>query len=139
MDLLPEYPDNLLLGDFNLHVSNEEDIDSAIFLDTIEAMGLYQHVSFPTHKSGNTLDLVISKIQSRVTIMTTALGPYITDHRAIISTINIKKVQPRRQTKNVRKLYAVTVDQWKDEFKPDNVLHSTNLEDSVMSLSTEFR
>ena len=84
MDLLPEHPNNVLLGDLNLHVSNEDDIDSAIFLDTIKAMGLYKHVSFPTHKSGNTLDLVISKLQSRVTIMTTALGPYITDHRAII-------------------------------------------------------
>ena len=54
-DLLPKHPDNLLLGDFNLHVSNEDDIDSAIFLDTIEAMGLYQHVSFPTHKNQVTL------------------------------------------------------------------------------------
>ena len=139
MDLLPEYPNNVLLGDFNLHISNEDDIDSAIFLDTLEAMGLYQHVSFPTHKSGNTLDLVISEIQSRVTIMTTALDPYITDHRAIILTLNIKKVQPRRQIKNIRKLHTVTVDQWKEEFKPDNVLLSTNLEDRVMSLSTEFR
>ena len=92
MDLLPKYPDNLLLGDFNLHISNKDDIDSAIFLDTIEAMGLYQHVSFPTHKSGNTLDLLISEIQSRVTIMTTTPGPYITDHRAIISTLNIKRM-----------------------------------------------
>ena len=139
MDLLPKYPENLLLGDFNLDVSNDDDIDSAIFLDTIGAMGLYQHVSFPTHKSGNILDLVISEIQSRVTIMTTTLGPYITNHRAIISTLNIKQVQPRRQVKIIRKLHAITIDQWKDKFKPDNVLLSTNLEDSIMSLSTEFR
>ena len=138
-DLLPKHPNNLLLGDFNLHVSNEDDIDSAIFLDTIEAMGLYQHVSFPTHKSGNTLDLIISEIQSRVTIMTTTPGPYITDHRAIISTLNIKKMQPRRQVKNIRKLHAITIDQWKEEFRPENVLLSTNLEDSIMSPSTEFR
>ena len=100
----------MLLGDLNLHVSCDDDIDSAIFLDTIEAMGLYQHVSFPTHKSGNTLDLNISEIQSTATVMTTALGPYLTDHWAIISTLNIKKVQPKRQKRQVRKLHAVIAD-----------------------------
>ena len=39
--LLPDHSNNIILGDFNLHVSNDDDIDSAIFLDTIEAMGLY--------------------------------------------------------------------------------------------------
>ena len=56
-ELLPRWPNNLLLGDFNLHASKDDDIDSTIFLDTIEAMGLYQHVTFPTHKQGNILDL----------------------------------------------------------------------------------
>ena len=95
-DLLPDHNNNVLLRDFNLHVSNEDDIDSAIFLDTIEAMGLYQHVGFPTHKSGNTLDLILSEIQSDAMVITTAPGPYITNHRAVISTLNIKKVQPMR-------------------------------------------
>ena len=56
---------NLFVGDFNLHVSEgNTDIDSAIFLDILEAMGLYQHVSFSTHNQGNTLDLVISELGS---------------------------------------------------------------------------
>ena len=58
----------MVVSDFNLHVSNEENVDSAIFNDTIEAMGLYQHVSFPIHKAGNTLDLVISEIQGTISL-----------------------------------------------------------------------
>ena len=54
---LPSHQNNIYIGDFNLHVS-EEDTDPAIFNDSIDAMGLYQHVGFPTHKSGNTLDLI---------------------------------------------------------------------------------
>ena len=127
-NLLPKCPDNVLIGDFNLHVSNDNDIDSAIFLDTIEAMGLYQHVSFATHKSGNTLDLVISEMGSKSRVMTTTPGPYLTDHRAIISTLNVKKVQPKRQFKKVRKLHAVTTEQWEAEFKLENVKLSTNLD-----------
>ena len=109
-ELLPRWPDNLLLGDFNLHVSNDDDIDSTIFLDTIEAMGLYQHVTFATHKQGNTLDLVISELGNTSKVMTIAPGPYLTDHRAVISTLNIKSSQPKRQQMKVRKLNAVKTE-----------------------------
>ena len=102
----------MLIGDFNLHVRNDNDIDPAIFLDTIEAMGLYQHVSFTTHKSENTLDLVISEMGSTSRVMTTTPGPYLTDHWAVISTLNVKRVQPKRQFKRVRKLLAVMTKQW---------------------------
>ena len=95
-NLLSERSHNIVVDDFNLHVSNDDDVNSAIFNDTVEAMGLYQHVSFPTHKSGNTLDLILSEIQGSISINTTVLGPFITDHCAIISTLSLKKQQPRR-------------------------------------------
>ena len=34
-------------------ISHSDDVDAAIFMDTCEALGLYQHIAFPTHKSGN--------------------------------------------------------------------------------------
>ena len=138
-ELLPRWLENVLLGDFNLHVRNDDDIDSTIFLDTIEAMGLYQHVTFATHKQGNTLDLVISELGSMSKVMTTSPGPYLTDHRAVISTLNVKSIQPKRQQKEVKKLNAVKTEQWEKEFNPANVTLTSNLEADVESLSTEFR
>ena len=138
-ELLPRWPDNLLLGDFNLHVSNDDDIDSTIFLDTIEAMGLYQHVTFATQKHGNTLDLVISELGNTSKVMTTAPGPYLTDHRAVISTLNIKSSQPKRKQMKVRKLNTVKTEQWQMEFNPANVTLTSNLAADVESLATEFR
>ena len=38
--LIPDHINNIFIGDFNLHVSDPNDTDSAIFNDTIEAMGL---------------------------------------------------------------------------------------------------
>ena len=102
-ELVPRWLENVLLGDFNLHVSNDGDIDSTIFLDTIETLGLYQHVTFPTHKHGNTLDLVLSELGIKSRVMTSSPGPYLTDHRAVISTPNVKSFQPKRQHKQVRK------------------------------------
>ena len=138
-DLLPKWPDNVLVGDFKLHVRNDNDIDSTIFLDTIEAMGLYQHVSFTTHRQGNTLYLVISELGSMSKVMTTAPGPYLTDHRVVISTLNVKSVQPKMLLKRVRKLHAVMTEQWESEFNPGNVSLSSNLEADVELLSTEFK
>ena len=138
-ELLPRWPDNILVGDFNLHIRNDNDIDSTIFLDTIEAMGLYQHVAFATHKQGNTLDLVISELGGTSKVMTTSLGPYLTDHSAVISTLNVKSVQSKRLQKKVRRLNAVTTEQWEKEFNPANVLLTSNLEVDVESLSKEFR
>ena len=47
--LLMEHNNNIIIGDFNLHISDDTDADAAIFIDTCEALGLYQYVSFPTH------------------------------------------------------------------------------------------
>ena len=138
-ELLPRWPDNVLLDDFNLHIRNDNDIDSTIFLDTIEAMGLYQHVTFITHKQGNTLDLVISELENMSKVMTTSPGPYLIDHRAVISTLNVKSVQPKRLQKKGRKLNAVTTEQWEKEFNPANVLLTSNLKADVESLSKESR
>ena len=137
--LLPRWSNKLLLGDFNLHVSKDDDIDSTIFLDTIEAMGLYQHVTFPTHKQGNTLDLVISELGNMSKVMTTAPGPFITDHRVVISTLNVKSSQPKRQQIKVRKLNAVETTQWEKEFNHSNVTLTSNLERDVESLATELQ
>ena len=46
---LPTHQNNIFIGDFNLHVSNQLDTDAAIFGDTINALGLYQHIGFSTH------------------------------------------------------------------------------------------
>ena len=77
---LPDHQNNIYIGDFNLHVSDQQDTDSAIFNDSIEAMGLYQHVHFQTHKSGNVLDLLLSDITQSMGVLTVAPGPYLSDH-----------------------------------------------------------
>ena len=89
---LPEHQNNIFIRDFNLHVSDTLDVDSAIFNDTIEALGLYQHVGFSTHKSGNVIDLILSDITSESKVLTTAPGPFISNHRAVIGTLSIRRL-----------------------------------------------
>ena len=50
------YNNIVILGDFNLHINNQENPDTGIFIYTITALGLDQHVDFATHNKGNILD-----------------------------------------------------------------------------------
>ena len=52
MSLIPKYNSVMLLGDFNMHIEDISSLDNIIFNDTMEALGLIQHVNSPTHKQG---------------------------------------------------------------------------------------
>ena len=128
---LPDNSNNIFIGDFNLHVSDYQDTDSAIFNDSIDAMGLYQHVQFQTHWSGNILDLLLSDITQSTGLLTVAPGPYISNHQAVIATLNIKKVHPE-------KLHKVTKEEWNNIINVDNLTLSGNLGEMVDSLDKEL-
>ena len=55
----------LIVGDFNIHVDSSNN-ESKGFLDILNANGLTQHVTSPTHQKGHTLDLVITREQSNL-------------------------------------------------------------------------
>ena len=131
---LPVHQNNLYIGDFNLHVS-EDSTDPTIFNDSIDVMGLNHHVGFPTHKSGNILALILSDIQQPTTVMATAQGPFLTDHRAVTAILNIKKLNGCLE---VRKLKNIAQDQWIDEFNPDNVPLNSKLLELVTSFNNEL-
>ena len=136
---LPEHQNNIFIGDFNLHVSDSQDKDSAIFNDTIEAMGLYQHVGFSTHKSGNVLDLILSDITSKTKVLTAAPGPFISDHRAVIGTLSIKRLKLVQNKILVRQTSKVSDNQWGEAFNPKNVILNGKFDDLVGTFNQELR
>ena len=132
---LPIHQNNIFIGDFNLHVSNQLDADATIFRDTIDALGLYQHVGFSTHRSGNVLDLILSDFTDEAKVLKAAPGPFLTNHRAVISTLNIKKLKPVTKWIQVRQVNKIKPDQWMEEFMLDNNKLNGKLECLVSSLN----
>ena len=51
----------IICGDFNYHASDSQDQFANEFLSLLDSYGFKQYVDFPTHKSGNTLDLIFSR------------------------------------------------------------------------------
>ena len=91
-------------------------------------------MQFQTHRSGNILDLLLSDITQSTGLLTVAPGPYISDHWAVIATLNIKKVCPKAEVREVRKLHKVTKEEWNNIINVDNLTLSGNLRDMVDSL-----
>ena len=59
--LIQKQGDSLLVGDFNVHVENRNDLDTHALLSTTESYGYQQMIHEPTHQKGGTLDLVFVK------------------------------------------------------------------------------
>ena len=73
----------VVLGDFNIHVNDTSNPNANIFLDTMMALGLKQHVEGPTHKSGNCLDLIFSEELSRAKAVGCSKDMFVSDHSSI--------------------------------------------------------
>ena len=52
---LPQYQNNIILGDFNIHIEDLTNVAAIIFNDTMRALGLEQHISGQTHVRGKHL------------------------------------------------------------------------------------
>ena len=95
--MITDYSNIILMGDFNIHVSNEDDADKMTFLDTIEAFGLEQWVDKPTHRSDNILDLVVSEAEGTTKPVRCTTGGFISDYQAVHSTLELKQFTVMRK------------------------------------------
>ena len=99
----------LLLGDFNIHVDIPTDSDTKKFFDILNQFDLRQHVDFPTHIEGHTLDLIVTR-SNETCVTNFAPSVFISDHCAVLfnyhisSKVNLKypsKTISYRRLKNI--------------------------------------
>ena len=78
-------------------------------------MGLQQHISFSTHISGNTLDLLISRTLDSNLIHDVWPGAYFSDHCLAFFTINVSMPQLSRKKVSFRKVKAIDITSFTDD------------------------
>ena len=88
---LPANNNHIIMGDFNIHINDNDDVDAQIFSESMEALALKKHSITPTHKSDNILDLIFTEILSDIGVEVVETAIYISDHCPVIATLNIKK------------------------------------------------
>ena len=111
-EILPVNNNHIILGDFNLHINDNEDVEAQIFSDSMEALGLKQHLMTPTYKSDNILDLIFTEILSNIGIEVVETATYILDQCPVIATLNIKKEQVKQVQRVVHKAAKISQDEW---------------------------
>ncbi|XP_056593208.1 uncharacterized protein LOC130412099 isoform X1 [Triplophysa dalaica] len=78
----------LVVGDFNIHVDNDTDALGLAFKDTLNSMGVSQHVSGPTHLRNHTLDLILSYGINVDDVKIVQQSEDISDHHLILCLLH---------------------------------------------------
>ena len=104
-----------ITGDFNIHVDDVRDSDAIRFLDLLASMGLEQHVDTPTHISGHTLDLMITRCSDTL-IGTKPRPDYLfSDHFTVTCDLILGRPAPRVKQVFYRRIKGIDKGKFKDD------------------------
>ena len=81
----------LIVGDFNYHVEDTSDTESCCFNNLIDSFGFIQHVANSTHRSGHTLDLVLSRSHDSLILQTRSVDHGFPDHFPVLANLSLRK------------------------------------------------
>ena len=140
-EILINKQNNIILGDFNIHIDDPLDPEAGIFNDTMSALGLIQQVTFLTHTKGNTLDLIFSEMGDSIQFGKIHLGPILTDHVIVFGELNIKKFKVTTEKVMVRKFSTITNEMLLEEFNENIPFddQDQNLDRLITNLNDEFK
>ena len=81
-------------GDFNIHAQDVDDPDARRLSDLLASFDMVQHVHGPTHRCGNTLDLVVTPAQCQLDgDVTVDPAGMLSDHSLVVCRVPVA-VQP---------------------------------------------
>lgn len=132
-------PEELLItGDFNIHVDNPDNVDARHLLELLDSMALIQHVASPTHVSGHTLDLIITRNFSKLITNKPITDRFISDHCAVLCDLNTPKPPTLQENISYRKLKHIDLKSFQDDISTSDLLLKTpeQLEDLVSCYNT---
>lgn len=104
----------VIMGNFNIHVDILDDPDVQVFIDSMEALGLDQHVHFETHNKGHILDHIYAPEVSDIKITSCSPGTFISDHRFVICILSIEKDEVAIKTIKSRCFRKLNIDYFRD-------------------------
>ena len=126
MELVIVESDIMLAGDFNIHYLENDDMQAEKSQDMMEAIGLQQHVTQVTHKSGNILDLVFTDCQSKISVNNLKVSSFISDHVSIVWQISYEKSPISVSTKSFRNWKDLDIEKFCDGRKLDSLDYTMN-------------
>ena len=131
--------DNLIImGDFNIHIEDDSNMDTTIFNVTMQAHGLQQHANKPTHHQGNILDLIFTEVSSDLKGLNCKIYEYLSDHCLVTIDTNIRKEPWKRATKSICVTSKLMKDNVINSFTAPILDGDTNLNQAFHQLSNKL-
>ena len=127
----------IVLGDFNIHINDENDNEASIFVDTMIALGFNQHVSFPMHRAGNILDLVFTETCNSIEVKSCTPGPILSDHTAVKIVVTQSTQYIQKKLIKYRKLRDINIYQLNNDLEVSDIVNGP-IDDMVDELESKL-
>ncbi len=118
----------IITGDLNVHVNlldipletlpdgkKEYRRTAEKFIDILDGLGLQQHITGPTHRSGNTLDLLITRTSDNVLHGQPSVDTMLSDHFTLLFKVQIHKPPPVLKRVAYRPLKDIDLDAFRKD------------------------
>ena len=130
----------LVSGDFNFHLDDSSDADVRKFMELMDTFGLLQHITTPTHVSGHTLDLIISRSSNAITVLPSKSTCYISDHCFTECQLSISCPNMLVKEVSYRKFKQIHMDNFRSDIASSVLCNSqwTSLEELAQCYDTTF-
>ena len=115
----------LITGDFNIHVDVPGDPDAARFLELLTSMGLEQHVDKPTHISGHSLDLIITRCSDSLLSAKPIADYLFSDHITILCDLELGKPPPKAKQVSNRKIKEIDREKLQADLSSSELYQNT--------------
>ena len=125
-NLFTNHKNLVLLGDFNIHVNRLDNQDTQAYIDTMEALGLVQHIDQPTHQLGNTLDLIYTESLEPILVSYAFTSNFILDHCLVGIDLQMKKQQVRIESSKTRNYKNFSTSSFETSFNDSTILEEDN-------------
>ena len=126
----------VIVGDLNIHISDELDSDTITFSDFLEAFGLVNMITFPVHRLQNTLDLVITYQANDGILSYPRQGRLFSDHNIVFFYLCVGNTATRKWKIATRKSKAIKLSELNVDIA--KALTSVDLKYLTVSTSVSF-
>jgi hypothetical protein len=118
-NLVLEWDNIIIVGDFNIHVDDCNDSLSKAFCSLLDGVGFTQNVREPTHKHKHTLDLVLTYGIEAQNVEVLPQNPLLSDHFLITFNLTLKDYPPpQNKTVLKRSINEKSISNFKEIIKP---------------------
>ena len=135
---IPNLSNIIILGDFNVNTIETTSADDTLLNNTMAALRLKQHIHSPTHKQGNTLDLIFTQLHGEVKVTNATTHGYISDHCMVSTDLQLHKLRYLRQQKMIRDKTRITAKALLTNFNTPIPDSNDSLHQACNKLNTEL-